>query len=235
MKSLMRLMTAGMTIAWLAIVFAGGVAGCNTDEVAGNGDDDNVVGTEQDAKDTVAAAENIAFRSFTAAFGSPGAALVTDEQAGLILERLKSALTATTRSSCAEGDVPSPSGSDVTINGSVGGSCAVKYEGDPSDGILRANCTNYDDGMDSGEAEVDGLVGVVGSATTIGSESTFTFSSITSDLLVLTLADGDNCSAALNLSADVTIDNNTSSGSVAVDGCVAICGEAFDVTGSEVF
>lgn len=234
MKSLPRLLSFVFFASCLALFSAGGVSGCNTDEIAGHGDDDDVVGTEQDARDTATAAENVAFRAFTAAFGSPGA-LVLESQVGLILERLKSAIEASSRSSCAEGDMPSPSGDDVTVNGSVSGACAVKYEGDASDGILRANCTNYDDGTDSGEAEVDGLIGAVGSAATVGSESTFTFSSITSDLLVLTLADGDNCSAVLNLSANVTINNDTGSGSAAVDGCVAICGEAFDVTGSEVF
>jgi hypothetical protein len=234
MKPLFRFLTGGAAAVCLAAAFAGGAAGCNTDEIAGQGDDDDVVGTEQDARDTATAAENVAFRAFTASFGSPGA-LVLEARAGLILEKLKSAIEASSRSSCAEGDVPSPSGDDVTINGSESGVCAVKFEGGASDGVLRANCTDYDDGADSGEAQVDGLIGVVGSVATAGSESTFTFSSITSNLLVLTLADGDNCSAVLNLSAEVTIDNDDGSGSVAVDGCVAICGEAFDVTGSEVF
>ena len=218
----------------LAALFGGGAGGCNTDEVAGHGDDDDVVGTEQDAKDTAIAAENIAFRSFTAAFGSPGA-LVVQERSGLILEKLKSAITVTTRSSCPGGTVVSPSGGDVTVNGSVSGFCAAKFEGDSSDGTIRSNCTDYNDGTDSGEATVDGLIGAVGSTTTVGSESTFTLSPLTSNLLIITLANGNNCSAVANFSADVTIDNDTGSGSVAIDGCVTICGEAFDVTGSDTF
>ncbi|HSA58726.1 MAG TPA: hypothetical protein VLJ37_03475 [bacterium] len=235
MKSLLRLSSFGLFAAWLAAAFAGGVSGCNTDEIAGHGSDDNVVGTEQDAKDTATAAENVAFRAFTASFGTPGSALDLGLNAGLILGKLKDAIEANSRSSCAAGDVPSPSGDNVTVNGGVGGTCAVKFEGDASDGILRANCTRYDDGVDSGEAAVDGLIGVSGSAATVGNESTFTFSSITSNLLVMTLADGDNCSAVLNLSADVTINNDNGTGSVSMDGCVSICGEAFDVTGSETF
>ncbi|HEX5037912.1 MAG TPA: hypothetical protein VFX30_12205, partial [bacterium] len=114
----------------LAALFGGGAGGCNTDEVAGHGDDDDVVGTEQDAKDTAIAAENIAFRSFTASFGSPSeavdalgspGALVTQERSNLILEKLKSVITATTRSSCPGGTVVSPGGGDVTVNGSVSG------------------------------------------------------------------------------------------------------------------
>jgi hypothetical protein len=215
--------------------FLGGAGGCNTNELAGHGDDDSVVGTEQDAKDTATAAENIAFRSFTAAFGSPGAALVTEDQSAIILETLKNAITATTRSSCAAGTVPNPSGDDVTINGGVSGSCAAKFDGDASDGRVRANCTNYDDGTDSGEAEVDGLVGALGSTTTVGNESTFHFTPITSNLLVITLANNSNCSALVNLDTDVTIDNTDGSGTVSVSGCVSICGEAFDVTGSDIF
>lgn len=228
-KSFILLLVVGTPL------FFGGAGGCNEDELAGQGDDDDVVATEQDAVDAATAAENVAFRSFTAAFGSSGAPLVLDQQAALILGTLKNALSASSRSSCPADEVPSPGGDDVTIMGSVRGSCAVKFEGDSTSGILRANCTNYHDGTDSGEAEVDGLVGVEGSSTVSGSVSTFTFSSITSNLLVLTLADGDNCSAIFNLSADVTIDNNDGSGSVAVDGCVTVCGEAFDVTGSETF
>ncbi len=235
MKGTNRLLTSGVAVVWLAAVFAGGTAGCNTDEVAGHGDDDNVVGTEQDAEDTATAAENVAFRSFTAAFGSPGSALSLGDAAGLILSHLKNAITAESISLCEEGEVPSPSGDDVTVSGGVGGACAVKFEGDSSDGVLRANCTNYDDGADSGQAEVDGLIGVRGGAATVGDESTFQFDAITSDLLTLTLADGDDCSAVLNLSADVTINNVSGSGSVNVDGCVSICGESFSVDGSETF
>jgi hypothetical protein len=223
-----------LTLAGLA-AFLGGAGGCDTNELAGHGEDDNVVGTEQDAKDTATAAENIAFRSFTAAFGSPGPALVTDGQASLILETLKNAITATTRSSCEPATVPNPSGDDVTINGSVSGTCAAKFDGDASDGRVRANCTNYDDGTDSGEAEVDGLVGALGSTATIGDESTFSFTPISSNLLVLTLANGNDCSALVNLDTDVTIDNTDGSGSVSVTGCVSICGESFDVTGSDTF
>jgi len=231
----MRILAAFIVFGSFLTVSLGGPMGCNTDEVAGQGDDDNVVGTEQDAKDTALAAENIALRSFTAAFGSPGAALVTGDQASVILETLKNALEASSRSSCPKGNVPSPSGGDVTVNGGVGGVCAAKFEGDSSDGTVRANCTNYDDGTDSGEATVNGLIGAVGSAQTVANESTFNFSSVTSNLLTLDLADGDNCSAVVNLSADITINNNDGSGSVSVNGCVSICGESFDVTGESAF
>jgi hypothetical protein len=219
----------------LAGVSLGGPMGCNTNELAGHGDDDAVVGTEQDAKDTATAAENIAFRSFTAAFGSPGALVLTEGQSDLILGKLKDAFSATTRSTCPAGTVVSPSGSDVTINGSVSGSCAAKFEGDSSNGTIRSNCTAYNDGTNSGEATVDGLIGAVGSTTTAGGESTFSFTTLTSNLLILTLGNGNNCSAVANMTSDVTVDNSTGSGSVSVGGCVAICGEAFDVTGSATF
>lgn len=200
------------------------------------GSNDSTQATEADGRDTGTVAENVAFRAFTASFGSPGAALTLDDATGaLILEHLKSALSAVSASNCVEGDLPSPSGNSVTINGSTGGSCATAYSGDASSGVARANCSNYNDGSSTSDAAVDGLIGVEGSATTSGTQSDFQFNSVTSRDLVLTLADGDNCSAVLNLSADVTIDNDTGSGSASVTGCVKICGEAFDVTGSEVF
>lgn len=240
-----RFFASVLTVVSLWIVSCGGSMGCNTNEVAGHGDDDGVVGTEQDAKDTAAAAENVALRSFTAAFGSPseavdalgspGAALVTDDQANIILETLKNAIEASSRSSCNPGTVPSPSGGDVTINGSVGGTCAAKFEGSAANGTVRANCTKYDDGTDSGEATVSGLIAAEGSATTVGNESNFNFSAVTSSLLTLTLANDNNCSAVANMTVDVTINNDDGTGSVAVGGCVSICGEAFDVTGSDTF
>ncbi len=222
-----------VTAIFLFVVLLAG--GCKTNELSGVGDNDDVNATGQDAEDTATAAENVAFRAFTASFGSPGA-LKLDQQSAVIVSRLKDAIVTDTISRCEADVLPVPSGSsDVNVNGSVGGLCAVRYSGDASSGTARANCTAYDDGENTGFAKVDGLIGIHGESTATEEESFLQFDTITSSSLELTLADGDNCSAVLSLTGDVTIQNATGAGTANLDGCVSICGEAFDISGSIVF
>ncbi len=221
----------------LGVFLIGSLSSCNSGDTINKGNDDGKVqATEADGRDTATLAVNVAFRSFTASFGSPGAALTLDSDASaLILQYLKNAISATSASNCTETTLPSPSGGSVTVNGSVGGSCAVAFSGDSTNGSVRANCTNYNDGSASADAQAVGLIGLNGSTTTTGTQSDFQLNNVTSKDLVLTLAAGHNCTAVVNLSAAVTIDNNTGSGSAAVTGCVKICGEPFDISGSETF
>jgi hypothetical protein len=229
-----RIFFAGFLFVFTAFSLSGSM-GCKSTELAGVGANDDVNATGQDAEDTATAAENVALRAFTASFGTP-VALKLDPHAAVILSRLKNAIVTDTISRCEAPALPVPSGSsDVNISGSVGGLCAVRYSGDSSSGDARANCTAYDDGENTGFAKVDGLIGIHGESVATEEETFVQFDTITSSSLELTLADQDNCSAVLNLAADVTIQNATGAGTANLDGCVSICGEAFDISGSIVF
>ncbi len=206
----------------ILLIFLSLVLACESNPHGGD-DDGDYSATAQDADDTATAAGNIALSAFQASFGDAPSAV--GEEAAPAL-RLKSVITAESITICDPATVPLPAGDSSTrIDGSDAGSCNVFFSGGASNAVVRANCTDYNDGDDGARASLLGLVGVQGSTAAL---------QISSESLTVTLANERNCTAVLNFSAQVTT-NEAGGGEMAVDGCVRICGESYSLTGSEIF
>jgi len=217
-----------------------GVAGCTAGDPHNGKDDKSHSATAQDAVDTASAAGNLAVKAFLASFAGSGAALAMDNQAdgegaaGLIRDHLKNAFSANSITICDPAAFPVPSGGSVRITGSTGGSCNVAFSGDAASGQARANCTDFNDGDNGSRATLLGLVGVLGSSSTSGSQTAIDLTQVSSQNLSIALADTTNCTVVLNFSAQVT-ENADGTGSATVNGCVRVCGESYDVSGSSDF
>lgn len=207
-------------VVWM-VFFA--VFACESNPLGGD-DDGDYSATAQDAEDTADAAGNVALSAFQASFGD-----VTALNAGRTASMrrgFKAALSAESITICDPATLPLPADSSNTrIDGSEGGSCNVFFSGDASNAVVRTNCTDYNDGDDGARATLLGLVGAQGSDTSF---------QISSESLTITLANERNCTAVLNFSAQITV-NEAGGGEIAVDGCVRVCGESYSLTGSETF
>ncbi|HSA58728.1 MAG TPA: hypothetical protein VLJ37_03485 [bacterium] len=220
--------------AFMIALNLGSFAGCDSGSSGGGGtggaDDNSVIATSSDALDTSDAAVNLALSAFSAAFGSSGAALTLET-----VQSFKSAIAATSSAECNEVGLPSVSGDSITLTGDVSGSCAVTSDGTSDSGELVANCNNYNAGSEAADAAIDGELGVEGSQTATAVQSTFDMNQISSNNLIVTLSDGSECSAVIDLAASETIVIATGEFTQSMSGCVRICGEAFTINGSETF
>lgn len=231
MKKLSRVLGLFVVGAGLIALNIGGSAGCDGTSTPSSGPDDGTVdATSNDALDTSEAAVNLALSAFIAAFGSSGAPLTLETA-----PTFKALIVATQTDDCNQVGLPSVSGDSITIFGDVSGDCEVTADGTLESGQLVADCVNYNAGIESADATIDGKIGVEGSQTANASQSTFDFNQISSDDLIVTLSDGSECSAVIDLSASDTVVFDTGEFTRSVSGCVAICGEAFNISGSESF
>ncbi|MBF0104567.1 MAG: hypothetical protein HQM16_04485 [Deltaproteobacteria bacterium] len=218
----------------------GASTGCGALDDVANGigtDDSSITANTTDARDTGAVALNIVFRGFVAAFGNSGANLQVNQSASQLITGFKNTITASSTSHCSQENLADPTGTTVTINGDVSGSCDITASGTDSGGTVLAQCSDYNDAGDTGDVTVNGDISADIDATSTSTESGFVFTNVTSSNLHITLSDGSYCSAVVNFSASETIEISSGSGTVTMlsGACDTICGEAFAISGSDNF
>ncbi len=171
---------------------------------------------------------------------------------GLVASSFKPQITATSSSSCDSEDVPSLasnadttslSGGDFSCGSLVGsGSCTVRSEdGDTADslrGVIDCNTlvvptqgAGAGDGCEN--VGVDGRIGfevdISNSATTV----TYNITTISAEDLTLSLNSGNVCSVTSDLANVIVVDSTSGEGSSSASGCLSVCGETFNVSGTD--
>ncbi|MFH1755765.1 MAG: hypothetical protein ABIA59_08700 [Candidatus Latescibacterota bacterium] len=206
--------------------------------------------TTASSADAQIAAEAVAIVGIEAIFLSldSGAAMTlsSDYSKNVKAALFKTAFTTTPTSSCSERSLPSLSSAaqTTTLNGSLftcqdnagSGYCMVSHEetiGDTGKAII--DCTNLvvpveiSGGLTCDYVNLDGRIGVDYTISYSGDNTTYAIDYSSENLTEANMG----CDLGLAFSVNQTTDNYSGSGTVNTNGCLAECGDAFTLTGSD--
>lgn len=217
-------------------------AGC------GGGTSSGIIVSSTDAQNAADAVARVGIQAINLSLGS-GAAMTLDPDysKNAAATVFKTAFTATPTSSCSERSLPSLSsaartttlyGSQLTCQSTAGsGSCTVSHEETGADtGRAIIDCSNLTVPVEmSGSAIcddviLDGEIGIDYTMSFSGDNTTFAIDFSSSDLMEARMG----CDLGLAYTVNLTT-NISGSGTVNTNGCLAECGNAFTLSGSDTF
>lgn len=205
-------------------------------------------GTSTEAEEGAEAAVNTTLLVLSQALSGENASLSTPH-AATSSHSLPKSLTVTEASSCS-GVAPSPvsGGSSFTVYGtdlSAGGSgsCTVSME-DLSGAEMNAiyavlSCSDFNGAEATNYVSLDGSIGIALSDYDTSGENAASIRAAvgTDDFLMGFVQDGSTrlCEIEMYITeiVTITVGESSASSTVEYDGCVSVCGSAFDLSGSD--
>lgn len=221
----------------LALIPSIGWMGCGDHGTPPAGPQDtSYTATGTDAESVARAIINTALAAHTKAFPSSAKKQTHNTLLNMDALSTKYEIHASTGGSCNQEekrDIPDPKDLKVDpLKGSVGGSCSIQASGTSENSSFRLNCDNYNNGPDTFELALNGMIGfrVVGGQ--VGGNSQHTLFLNTHDFMVGKVAGTNQCSATLSSNATASQTPGAANAALAIIGCEALCGEAFTLSGS---